>query len=520
APAASSWLDATDAPYAASLPAPHQLIAEKYRIEELIGRGGMGAVYRATHVLMDKPVALKWLYPDFSAIGDTRQRFLHEARAAARIRHPNVVDVYDVGDQNGALYLVMELLEGETLEALLQRGPLPVADMLRLLTQAMRGVAAAHAKGIVHRDIKPENIFVVDDSTQPSGHNAKVVDFGVSKLGEEARRNPGLTKTGVVMGTPLYMSLEQMNGARDVDVRTDIYAFGVILYRALTGHLPFHGETIAALAVAVATHTPTAPRALRPDIPQALNDLTLKAMARRREERHATLDDLLHELAALRGVAADQLTLSSQLPAGATPLSRERLRADLVPALQEHGRLSPAAASIRQQPGGRSAPRRALWLVLVPGLLALVGIALWWPKGRSPVELRAPLPPAVPSAAAHAPPPAATVPDTADWGSRPDAPANTHVVAPVEAPAPAFDAPSQPVAISPPAAEPARAGSSTSERTPDRRAPRVDRQVRASRGLGATQPAISPEATPVPSSTSSEKAAPTHRSGGVALDEL
>jgi serine/threonine protein kinase len=204
------------------LPAIGSLIANKYRLEALLGEGGMGAVYRARHELMDKPVALKWLKPGLGDQLKARQRFMQEARAAARIRHPNVVDVYDVGDQDGALFMVMQLLEGETFQDFLLRGDYALPIAIGHLLSAMRGVAAAHAVGITHRDIKPENIFINRDPLRPEGV-VKILDFGISKLSHEP--GPRLTTPGSALGTPHYMSWEQLCGDRDIDHRTDIYAF-------------------------------------------------------------------------------------------------------------------------------------------------------------------------------------------------------------------------------------------------------------------------------------------------------
>ena len=345
--AESTWLrDAASTPTAPEedattqvrLPAPGALVAGKYRIEALIGRGGMGAVYRARHELMEKPVALKWLVPDLHGREEARARFLQEARVAARLNHPNVVNVYDVGEQNGALFMVMELLEGESFEALVERGEIPIPDMLQLLVQAMWGVAAAHAHGIVHRDIKPDNIFVTPDPTHPLGHRAKVLDFGISKLSDEQQPQAGITKSGVTMGTPAYMSMEQMQGAKEVDARADVYSFGVLMYRALTGRLPFAGETFGAVAVAIATETPPPPKTLRSDLPQALNDVVLKAMARRREDRFEDLQQLLTQLHALSTATGylGQMTHPSTLPPSITPQSGERV-APQVPALGSEG---------------------------------------------------------------------------------------------------------------------------------------------------------------------------------------
>ncbi|MET0341113.1 MAG: protein kinase [Polyangiales bacterium] len=300
-----------------ALPTPGTLVAEKYRIEALLGEGGMGAVFRANHELMDKPVALKWLHPELTEHAEAKARFVREARAAARIRHPNVVDVYDVGTHGDALFLVMELLEGESFEALLGRGETPLSDALGLLIGAMHGVAAAHQRGIVHRDIKPENIFVEQDDTYPAGI-AKVLDFGISKLADDRTGGRNVTQTGHTMGTPTYMSLEQINGARDIDHRADIYAFGVLLYRTLTGELPFDGPTFGAIAVQVATHTPPPPSQLRPALPSAIDAVVMRAMARDRTQRFDSIRGLLDALTSV-GVESGLLTPRLAQPSLLTP---------------------------------------------------------------------------------------------------------------------------------------------------------------------------------------------------------
>ena len=207
----------------------------------------MSTVFRAHHELMDKAVALKWLRPDLAVRPEAKDRFMREARASARIKHPNVVDVHDVGVHEGALFLVMELLEGESFAELISHGNISIPNAIRLLLGAMEGVAMAHEAGIVHRDIKPENIFVVRNRVYPDGI-AKILDFGISKLTEEGGAGRSLTKTGHTVGTPEYMSMEQMTGDPDVDGRADVYSFGVLLYRAFTGISPFSGETFAAIA--------------------------------------------------------------------------------------------------------------------------------------------------------------------------------------------------------------------------------------------------------------------------------
>jgi serine/threonine protein kinase len=273
-----------------TLPQAGSLIAGKYRLETRLGEGGMGAVFRARHELMDKSVALKWMKPDLRDDRRMEERFVQEARAAARIRHPNVVDVYDVGHHDGGLYMVMELLQGQDFAALLDAGQVPIATALRHLVAAMRGVVAAHAAGIVHRDIKPENIFVAYDAQHTDGI-AKILDFGISKLRDDSRS--AHTRPGVVMGTPHYMSLEQMNGDADIDQRTDIYAFGVLLYRLLTGVMPFDGDTPAAIMFARISTQVRSPAQLRPGLSPALDRAVVKAIALHREDRYGTLSELI-----------------------------------------------------------------------------------------------------------------------------------------------------------------------------------------------------------------------------------
>jgi serine/threonine protein kinase len=294
-----SWLRlaARVAPSDARIPLPQigQVIGGKYRIEEQLGKGGMGAVYRATHVVSDKPVALKWMLRPAS---DERalERFTREARAAGRIDHPNVVDVYDIGQDGDAGYLVMELLRGESLRHRLARGPLAPTAVVDLLLPAMRGVAAAHREGVIHRDLKPDNIFLC---RAPDGaeREAKVLDFGISTINVlDADAQTRLTKEGTVLGTPSYMSPEQLHSVRDVDARTDVYAFAVILYEALTGSIPFVGDSYSALVLAIANTKPRPPRELRPAIPLQLERVVLRAMEKDRATRVQSMDALISAL--------------------------------------------------------------------------------------------------------------------------------------------------------------------------------------------------------------------------------
>jgi serine/threonine-protein kinase len=258
-----------------------------------VGEGGMGTVHRAENLVTGKQVAIKCLHPEVTALPEASERLMREARAAARLTHPNIVDIYDVLQDDESLFLVMELLQGETLGAYLLRNPLPnVAEYLALLLPAMAGVAAAHESGVVHRDLKPDNIFL--ENVAGASHGiAKVLDFGIAKISSRAST---LTQTGTTLGTPLYMPLEQLRGEKDVDARADVYAFGVMLYEALTGRMPHEGENAADLAVKLATARAKPVESLRPDIPAALSRIVDRAVARERGQRQSDIRQLMAEL--------------------------------------------------------------------------------------------------------------------------------------------------------------------------------------------------------------------------------
>jgi len=300
------------------LPSPGTLVADKYQLESLLGEGGMGAVYRARHVLMDKPVALKWLRPELCGNADARERLVREARSVARVRHPNVVQVFDVDSYQGSMFMVMELLEGETFADLLAKEKLTTQRVIQLLSGALSGLGAAHQHGIIHRDIKPENIFIVRDREHPEGI-AKLLDFGISKLEELVPGSPRLTQTGLSIGTPLYMSVEQLTSTDKVDQRADIYSFGVLLYHALTGTLPFDGETFAGVVLSIATTTPPPLRRLRPDLSPALDRVVSKAMARHRIDRYESAAELLTALRSIEHASGHAAQPPLAYPPSRTP---------------------------------------------------------------------------------------------------------------------------------------------------------------------------------------------------------
>jgi serine/threonine-protein kinase len=314
---------------------------EKYRLEERLGVGGMGTVYRARHLLIDRPVAIKVLNKLFVEDEAARTRFRREARAAGRLQHPNAVTVTDFGEsQDGYVYLVMELLEGRTLrDVLAKEAPLDVARSVALMLQISAAVAAAHDAGIIHRDLKPANIFVVQHPEVPAV--VKVLDFGIAKLASELLDDEDsltLTQVGAMIGTPRYMSPEQCDGL-ELTPAADVYSLGCILYEMLTGTVPFSGATPLAIAVRQTSEIPRSPRDFVSSIPAALEQVVLHTLEKRpedrppnaaafREELLATADRLGLEHAAITSSPnmAALRSVATESPSGRLVIDISRLR--------------------------------------------------------------------------------------------------------------------------------------------------------------------------------------------------
>lgn len=282
---------------AASDVRPGQVVAGKYRLQRLLGAGGMGVVFAAHHLQLQKTVAIKLLRREMLTEPAAVGRFLREARAAVQIENEHVARVLDVGElPQGAPYMVMEFLEGGDLARWLkERGPLPVEQAVDFVLQAAVGVAEAHVLGIVHRDLKPANLFCVRRSD--GQWIIKILDFGISKSDPiYAGHSHSVTSSGAVMGSPLYMSPEQLRATKDVDHRTDVWALGVILFELLTDRTPFSGETLPEVAIQVATEPPASIRNFRPDLPVGLERVILRCLEKQMRARYSDVSELARAL--------------------------------------------------------------------------------------------------------------------------------------------------------------------------------------------------------------------------------
>ncbi len=428
------------------MPKKGDIIAGKYRIEEILGTGGMGSVYSARHETTNRKFAVKLMASSLSGDPDAKERFVREARLAGSIDHPGVVDIYDVGYHEVSLYMVMDLLKGESLGERLKRERPQRTEAIHLMMGVLKGVAAAHAKGIVHRDLKPDNIFLHREAGSQE-LEPKILDFGVSKSLSGGPGMPALTQTGVMLGTPFYMSPEQVHGAKDVDLRTDIYSLGVILYQMLSGQLPYKSNTFAALVLEIMTGQPPPLEELVPDLPEGLHSVVKRAMAVSTADRYPDAQSMADALApfdTLRATAAKSTSArpaeqETRLLGSAQPAPASRHAAVTVPSPVSDTTTPYIAESPVEIPGRRSP------LPIAAGAAAVVvaGVAaVFFGLGGEPAS--GPDPEASPAdqTQASAASPVAAAGTGADAGVRGQEEAANSIPRGIEAPAEPLERPS------------------------------------------------------------------------------
>jgi serine/threonine-protein kinase len=362
-----------------------QTLANKYRVEELINEGGMGAVYRSTHVLMEKTVAIKVLHPALAADDKIVARFSREARAASRISHPHALNVTDFGESdNGIVFLVMEYLHGKTLkEVIHEDGPMPLPRVVEIIRQVCGALEAAHGEGVVHRDLKSDNIMLVDVSG--GGDWAKVLDFGIAKITEKVGQDPALTAPNLIIGTPQYMSPEQCSQASEIDARSDIYSLGIILFEMLVGHVPFTGESPTAIMMKQLQDAPPSILEERKDLPSAVGRVVTRALAKRPEDRFQTVgelseslaqsaEDMTPAIAATNPVASNRDTNRIVVPTGSNEAPRDTSNDDY----EEATVVRPRTAAGLDEPEfyrDEIAPPPEsvnIWKIVIPAVVGLV----------------------------------------------------------------------------------------------------------------------------------------------------
>jgi serine/threonine-protein kinase len=456
-----------------------EVLAGKYRVERVLGVGGMGVVVAATHLQLEERVALKFLVKDALQSADAVARFAREARAAVKIKSEHVARVIDVGTlENGAPYMVMEYLEGGDLSQVVHsQGPLPIEDAVEYVLQACEAIAHAHVLGIVHRDLKPANLFLI---RRPDGTNAiKVLDFGISKVmpGKGSSSDNAMTRTRAVMGSPLYMSPEQMTSTRDVDGRTDIWALGVILYELLAGQPPFSADTMPQLCGLILSGPTPSIRTVRANIPPALDAVLRRSLEKDPARRYPNIAEFAAALAEFAP-------------------KRARASIDRVARVVQSGSMTTSGVLVASEPGGRvqtgdswadtkqglqtKSSKKGLWIALaVTAVVVAAGVAIARRQpasGEATVLSQATVAPAAAPSAVQVPPvetaaPAPSSPPIAT--ATPSAPGAASVDVAVQ---PRPQTPRQPPAGGkrPPATPPAHTGAATTAPPPPAAKPAGD----------------------------------------------
>jgi serine/threonine-protein kinase len=337
-----------------------ELIVGRYELEELVGEGGMSTVYRAYDTVLERRVAIKVLHEHFSRDPEYVERFRREARAIARLAHPNIVTVIDRGEWEGRQLIVFEHVAGENLKAVISReGPLALDRALDLAAQVARALAFAHELGIVHRDVKPHNVLVDGTGT------AKVTDFGIARALDS---DDGLTATGTVLGTGQYLSPEQANGERGTE-RSDQYSLGVVTYELLTGRVPYTGDSLMAVAMQHVREPVPSVRAARPEVPERVDAVVARAMAKRPQDRFGSMDTLAAALESCEAEAVEARVRQRHEDTGVIAPRREPPAAERPRAIPAASQPEEAAETTRAAPPRRSGLRVAAVLLLAAVIL-------------------------------------------------------------------------------------------------------------------------------------------------------
>jgi len=374
-----------------------QVLAGKYRIDERLSEGGMGTVYRGTHVLMDKTVAVKVLRASLAADEKIVARFSREARAASKILHPHAISVTDFGeDEKGTVFLVMEFLGGQTLKELIRNeGPMPLPRVVEIMRQVGGALDEAHGQGVVHRDLKSDNIMMLGT---PGADYAKVLDFGIAKIKEpDGEYDPGLTSPDLVIGTPQYMSPEQCSQSPDIDARSDIYSLGVIIYEMLVGHVPFTGESPTAIMLKHLQHPAPSILDERPDLPPGVVNVVSRALEKRPENRYESIGQMVEALAKAAGIELPTPSYPEMKPVTAAPVTDDDDEETLVRRRQTTPMVPPPLPPVHEPQSGMHEPPPASsfnpWKVLIPsmiGLLVVFGAIYAFTRNSQPGTLATP----------------------------------------------------------------------------------------------------------------------------------
>jgi len=398
-----------------------EMLAGKYRVERVLGSGGMGVVVAAVHVQLEQRVAIKFVRDEALGNTDAVQRFLREARAAVKLKSEHAAKVLDVGTlESGAPYMVMEYLEGSDLGAVLaDHGTLTVQAAAEWIVQACEAIAEAHAMGIVHRDIKPQNLFLAKSVGGQA--QIKVLDFGVSKsLTSSGAGN--LTQTRAMLGSPLYMSPEQMRSSRDVDARADVWALGVVLYELLTRRWPFEAESMPELCLKVVGDPPVAITSIRGDIPKAMVDVIMRCLEKEPAKRYSNAAELASALEPLAPPASRHVAERARLAMGSIPdigSSGQTQQSNVtvvpssaisgphpLPDALAHTAMTPATWDSTHGGSGGSKKKagKALWIGIAAGVLVLGAVGFLALRGGSPSTTTAvPPAPTIPAALPQTP---------------------------------------------------------------------------------------------------------------------